>query len=345
MARHAISANQSMQRQRWGYKDNDQSDDGNGNGNGNGYDDEEEQQPFLSSSSRSGAMAMAMTVGSRSTQAQRQDASELEVATSNTTHPDGFITVMAPANLPQGCQFPARSMDGKMFMAKVPPGGCKAGQMIQVPLPSTGECIKPKFRPPHGDWKDGIFDVFQHGMFHPSVWVPCCCVLVAIGQVMERLQSSSSSSSSNDRNNSRNTHSNALCIITIITNIIRSTIYSQVLGFRNFWLFPIVHPAERNLAVLPDTAMLFWRIDQAIVSLYMVLAMFLVWRVRKRIRRDCSIPTQTRLGCTEDALTAICCPSLAVAQALRHTTDYERLDAAWCSSTGLSHEGGGELVM
>lgn len=34
---------------------------------------------------------------------------------------------------------------------------------------------------PTGQWKDGVFDLFKAGPFHPSLWCACCCTQSEFG--------------------------------------------------------------------------------------------------------------------------------------------------------------------
>jgi hypothetical protein len=85
-----------------------------------------------------------------------------------------MVEVVAPAALSENYQFPATAA-GRTFMVSVPKGGVKAGQRFSIPLPPQEECIQPRVQVPVGHWKDGFWDLFSYGFFHPTVLNSCCC--------------------------------------------------------------------------------------------------------------------------------------------------------------------------
>ena len=86
-----------------------------------------------------------------------------------------MVEVMAPAALAEGYQFPV-TVSNRTFMVTVPKGGCQERQTFSVPLPREEDCIHPRVQVPVGHWKDGFWDLFQHGYCHVTVWNSCCCV-------------------------------------------------------------------------------------------------------------------------------------------------------------------------
>jgi len=89
--------------------------------------------------------------------------------------PSVKVHVLAPANLPAGYTFEA-SVNGdpdRTFTAEVPEGGVTEGQTFLAALPEnyTGE----RLNIPTGHWKDGLFDCFNYGVCHSSLWCAICC--------------------------------------------------------------------------------------------------------------------------------------------------------------------------
>jgi hypothetical protein len=61
-----------------------------------------------------------------------------------------------------------------MFMRDgQPDGGVKEGEIFLTALPESVE--GPRLQAPTGGWKDGIFDCFNAGVCHPSLWCAICC--------------------------------------------------------------------------------------------------------------------------------------------------------------------------
>jgi len=195
------------------------------------------------------------------------------------------VTVVSPANLPEGCQFPAH-VNGTIFMVKTPPGGCVAGQSFQVPLPNDMQRVKPKFRPFEGGWKDRLVsDLFQHGIFHPSIWLSFCFPLIAVGQIIERLHLGLDGRQIRQARSQRppSLQSNGFWVMasaTLAVNLFRLLMYSQVFGIDHLCLFPINQPAGDDVIVAPDAARFFWRLDQAIVGVCWAIVAYVVRNVR-----------------------------------------------------------------
>jgi hypothetical protein len=73
-------------------------------------------------------------------------------------------------------------------------------------------------------------------------------------------------------------------------------------------------------------------IDDCIGLIGVILAIYQIYRVRLHVRTRYAIPGSTM----SDVTCATCCPTLVVAQLLRHTTDYEYNASLCCfSDTGL----------
>ncbi len=55
-----------------------------------------------------------------------------------------------------------------------PPGGVVEGQIFLAELPEDFGDNLPRVNIPTGQWKDGLFDVFNAGVCHPSVICGFC---------------------------------------------------------------------------------------------------------------------------------------------------------------------------
>jgi hypothetical protein len=84
-----------------------------------------------------------------------------------------MVDVVAPANLFGGYCFEAVIND-RRFLATVPQGGVRKGETFSCymkDLENTDTEI------PIGGWKDGLFDCFKHGVFHPLLCNAIVCPL------------------------------------------------------------------------------------------------------------------------------------------------------------------------
>jgi Cys-rich protein (TIGR01571 family) len=104
-----------------------------------------------------------------------------------------------------------------------------------------------------------------------------------------------------------------------------------LVAFNSFSLAFVIKTPHLPLAILV-LAMLV--VIQVPILFYFV---FQVFRTRKRIRKTYHIPETSCEGC-EDLLVSVWCTPLALAQMGRHTADYEKYRAFWCSDTGLPND-------
>jgi hypothetical protein len=74
-------------------------------------------------------------------------------------------------------------------------------------------------------------------------------------------------------------------------------------------------------------------IDDGIGLVGVILSMYQIYRVRLHVRARYAIPGTV----VSDVTCTACCPTLVVAQLLRHTTEYTQQPSLFCfSDTGLS---------
>ena len=74
-----------------------------------------------------------------------------------------FIDVVAPADLPEGYTFEAQGQNYSAFKVTVPRGGVKGGQTFKCRAVLSKQIVEvPEFA-----WRDPLWNVFAHGVFHP----------------------------------------------------------------------------------------------------------------------------------------------------------------------------------
>lgn len=232
--------------------------------------------------------------------------------TPSSSNAQPYLEVVAPATLQEGYTFDVE-VNGHTFSVKVPVGGVEEGQKFNVPFSTGLNCYSsmaiPRASVPVGHWKDGLFDCFKLGVIHPLLWNARCCLLVALGQVNNRLK------------------------LTWLGN--EGTIAQTVTTFRIFLLISLVHFVVTILVSLPDVnAYIYARsIFNFLDFLFWLFAAFLIIKTRNHIRSKYSIPEQNCRGC-EDICCAFWCSCCTVAQMSRHTADYETYTGLCCSETG-----------
>jgi len=109
-----------------------------------------------------------------------------------------MLQITAPADMPEGYEFDAAIGSGDSTIGngqgndnsdsnsaatatikvQVPPGGIEKGQTFSVPFPAqmTSQlAAAATIRIPVGNWRDGLFDWWKHGVCHPHCWTACCC--------------------------------------------------------------------------------------------------------------------------------------------------------------------------
>lgn len=86
-----------------------------------------------------------------------------------------LIEIIAPATLPEDYEFPV-TMNHQRYLVKVPMGGVEAGQKFSVPM--TQMMVQQATTSvPVGHWRDGLMDLFKHGIWHPHWITATACSL------------------------------------------------------------------------------------------------------------------------------------------------------------------------
>jgi len=224
------------------------------------------------------------------------------------------VTVSSPLDLPEGYTFYA-DYEESMICATVPKGGVKKGHLIVIPfnqaIVSKGVACQ---------WKDDLFDCFQHGICHPSLINACCCPLLLIGQVMTRLKLNWCGNPVSSK-----AWMNTFTIMIFITV---AYIILNAIGRND------VIEEDGNIRLENDEGQDSGYLD-IVSSIFGAFVLFVTYNVRKHIRAKYQIPEQNCIGC-EDFCCALWCGACVTSQMARHTTDYDRVEAKFCGSTGQS---------
>eukprot|EP00584_Thalassiosira_punctigera_P022432 CAMPEP_0172560778 /NCGR_PEP_ID=MMETSP1067-20121228/90157_1 /TAXON_ID=265564 ORGANISM="Thalassiosira punctigera, Strain Tpunct2005C2" /NCGR_SAMPLE_ID=MMETSP1067 /ASSEMBLY_ACC=CAM_ASM_000444 /LENGTH=282 /DNA_ID=CAMNT_0013350649 /DNA_START=203 /DNA_END=1051 /DNA_ORIENTATION=- len=239
-----------------------------------------------------------------------------------------YLKIVAPATLPEGYTFNAEA-NGQSFRVKVPEGGVEKGQTFGVPFPAgadgyLGSTI-PRVSVPVGEWKDGLCDCCQHGVFHPVFWNAWCCRLILTGQVMQRLNLTWLGNEGTYRTTS------AFRILFLVTAA--NLCIDELL---NYLADALTDEDDYDEHGYPASdiakAFVFGRV--ALVVSFTLFTMFVVARTRARVRAKYRIYEQYFIGC-EDCCCSVWCNCCTVAQMARHTADYDTYAAVCCSETGM----------
>jgi Cys-rich protein (TIGR01571 family) len=182
---------------------------------------------------------------------------------------------------------------------------------------------------PSGQWRDGFRDIFRYGVCHASCFTSCCCVPVAAGQVITRLglswygKAGTSSSAEGSAFRKLATMFAYFILMRVLFIIVIACLDPNIELERDEWVQP------------PTAYYIFAILDEALSWTYIVFVVVLLWNIRNHIRQRYAIPATSHNVC-EDVCCSLWCPCLVVAQMLRHTTDYNKCTARYCSDTGLS---------
>jgi Cys-rich protein (TIGR01571 family) len=206
----------------------------------------------------------------------------------------------------QGYTFIA-TQDGSSFPVTVPYGGVKEGEIFTVPYGSTGD-LSTEMTPfavkeDLGRWKDGLFDCFRFGCFHPHVWNAFLCPQIIMSQVLTRLKLNWLANEAPDHE----WKGTFACI------------------FRLVCLYWIV------------TTLLYWyqyryTLYQLVSWSFGIYTWLILSKLRHAIRIRYEIPSHS---IWDDLCVSLWCGACAVAQMSRQTCDYDQQPAACCSPTGL----------
>jgi len=275
-----------------------------------------------------------------------------------------MIQVVAPCSMQAGYQFMAISNDGLQIPVTVPPGGVQEGQVFAVPHGSRVDLmnlynnaaseVTPFFRnnavvgreiSERGRWKDGLFDCFRLGYFHPTLWNATLCPQILMAQVLTRVklnwlgltedrtaQSAPDNmlNDDNDANQRRKTFFQVLWIVIaywILSSLLAPSSAQWVQDYDTGRMIRL--PVEKSPFV---QSFLY----NAVAWGFAVYTWIVLTRLRRVIRAWFEIPVQfPMLGAWEDVCVTFWCGCCSVAQMARQTANYEQQRAVCCSVNGL----------
>lgn len=81
-----------------------------------------------------------------------------------------MVDVVAPSNLPEGYTFEAE-INNRRFLAMVPAGGVRKGQAFSCYMRDIDKVADI----PIGKWRDTLFSLREHGIFHPMLLTSFAC--------------------------------------------------------------------------------------------------------------------------------------------------------------------------
>lgn len=196
-----------------------------------------------------------------------------------------------------------------------------------------------------GRWKDGLFDCFRLGYFHPVLWNATLCPQILMAQVLTRVklnwlgftQDRTAQSApdnmlndDNDANQRRKTFFQVLWIVIaywILSSLLAPSSAEWVQDYDTGRMIRL--PVEKSPFV---QSFLY----NAVAWGFAVYTWMVLTRLRRFIRARFEIPIQfSMLGAWEDVCVTFWCGCCSVAQMARQTADYEQQRAACCSVNGL----------
>lgn len=226
-----------------------------------------------------------------------------------------MVDVVAPANLPEGYTFEAE-INGKRFHAMVPAGGVRKGQTFSCYMRDIDSVADI----PTGEWRDGLFEILSHGVFHPMLWNSLLCPLLALAQVMTRmgLDYTGRPNTEVPREGMWSTWGMAFTILGFW-------------GMLNAMVMTLIRlkSVEGMPTSMGDTTSLV--LINGGLMLYVIYGTV---NTRRVIRNRYSI--EAKFGDMEDVVAATACLPCTVAQMGRHTIPYEKNQGYWCTDTGLA---------
>lgn len=172
---------------------------------------------------------------------------------------------------------------------------------------------------PLGGWKDGLFDCFKFGPFHPSFIYACCCPQVLMAQVMTRMRLDWLGETAPDEE--RKKTFKTVVYILFVYWIIGGLLPDPVIYEQNGHTIVKSHPF---LSMLKNALNLAF-------GIYTLVALT---RTRKAVRERYEIPERHAVGC-EDLCCSFWCGCCTVSQLARQTINYETHEARWFTDTGL----------
>jgi len=221
------------------------------------------------------------------------------------------IQVVAPSNLPGGYTFQTK-YDGIPYDVDVPPGGVKEGDVFEHTFPALGSVRA-------GEWRDGLFECFRHGICHPMCIMSTLFNLVAVGQIMTRMKLNWKGEEGSPE---QVTTTYKKLVLIYIASLVVAVVYNNY----NMYNRKEEDPPE-------GLGYLVYKIVHVAILVYTIIV---IARTRAIIRAESNIPEKNNGGC-EDIVCATFCQCCTVAQMGRHTANYDVVQARFFTSDGLEH--------
>lgn len=230
-----------------------------------------------------------------------------------------MVEVIAPATLSEGYQFEAQ-LGERTIQVTVPQGGVEGGQKFMVPLQESPQAsiLSHKVNIPVGHWRDGLCNCCAYGPCHNHFIMACLCPLVAAGQIISRLKFTIWGKPGT----------------TAETAGAFQTIVAMTAAYFLIVISIAVICAPFDPDYPPPFVVVLLIVKSFMGYAFLLYSIIVLWNLRSYIRNKYAIPESCNTGC-DDLLCAVCCSHCAVAQMLRHTTDYDTYNASCCSETGV----------
>jgi Cys-rich protein (TIGR01571 family) len=192
-------------------------------------------------------------------------------------------------------------------------GPLAKAKLISAPMQEHSS----SFDIPTGRWRDGICDCFTYGAFHAQCWLSCCCSLIALGQLMTRLNLNAIGKPASSRLRG---YTSPFYVMTFLVAI--------------YWLCFVV-PYYAKLIQNPSSKPSPWY--NVLMFSFFVYFVTAHTRTRNLVRRKFKIGKS--FGCFGDCCCAFWCSACSVCQMASHTADYRnRHKARCCTETGLDED-------
>jgi Cys-rich protein (TIGR01571 family) len=235
--------------------------------------------------------------------------------------------VVAPETLPEGFKFEARNGD-EVFIATVPRGGVRKGEIFSTGMgdiygdddeaPERTRIFKDMDAPP-SRWRDELFDCFRHGLDHPFLCNTIFCPLIALHQVLTRIQMDGTG----DRLMTIKSRTRVCFVVWLaFLFILVHALY--------FAYFMVANPQDEDIFLIVTMPLLGMDV------ILLVYVLYIVTITRRQVRREYNIP-ELRCKGFEDCCMSVFCTCCIIGQMGRHTADYETYRAYCCSDTGLAN--------
>lgn len=231
-----------------------------------------------------------------------------------------MIRVVAPSNLPEDYKLDIETTEGQIITVTIPLGGVKENEIFLVAKPDAYEGEE-LLDAPRGHWKDGLFDCFKYGFCHSHLWFALLCRECALGQIMQRMRLDWLGNMTMNSNYTFRT----VCIITICF-VIYKTSLDMYIAF---------HIDDHGYYDYNDIQNVYLYARNVVSVLFTVWLTVSLYKTRKNVRKQFSIPEDKRYRGWEDCLCSTFCSFCTITQIARHTGNYEHYPSVCCSETGL----------